>query len=687
VPRAMGESGMTEALVRLREAVANRNEGPTLTPFVGAGFSSAATSGAEHASWSGLLLDGIKVCERLCVPTPSGWSERMKEQLDNADTITYLAVADEVTRRLSAVRQGQEFGFWLRRTVGGLRPSKEGRTAIKAVCKLGDFIVTTNYDNLIEMATGWKSCTWSDKYYAATLSKPQVVVHLHGVVDNPESIILSSAHYERLSTNEPTQIFHQTLFASRRFIFIGCGDGLGDPDISTLMEFAHRAEPETEHYLLVTGKQLRRLNRHPISPQVTPVAYGSDFADLTPFLVKLAAGQPIAVSQDPGYYDRKDPMAVLGLASTAWEQLQAAGEALRRAQRAMDQVDNLGTVPDGMDRWDYRDRAAVHEQLAAAIRGPAVRLESAVVQVVGLVQEAERHAGRLTAQQFDRFAADLRMMTDEVAGLESALWQLRGSVLRRRDDLEVRADLSDGYRVQAGTLAHAFESIDVAHDTVHSIKEGLDELRADRLPEPPPAAPLAAGRETARPGPAGAGRADLRAVPDTVSPGPGEATEPDPAFFPDEVAAEQGEATRLRFRSVPVLADIQAGDFTLADPENIEDYQALPAQHVRGEPLFLQKVRGDSMAGEDGVHSGDYVVVRQQQAWDNGDMVVVVDPGEGAVLKRIWRRDNGSIVLQPSNPNYPPLELQPGTEPAVLGKVIAVVRWQIRKGRPPGPPG
>jgi len=39
---------MMEALVRLREAVANRNdEGPTLTPFVGAGFSSAATSGAS----------------------------------------------------------------------------------------------------------------------------------------------------------------------------------------------------------------------------------------------------------------------------------------------------------------------------------------------------------------------------------------------------------------------------------------------------------------------------------------------------------------------------------------------------------------------------------------------------------------------------------------------------------------
>jgi len=675
---------MMEALVRLREAVANRNdEGPTLTPFVGAGFSSAATSGAEHASWSGLLLDGIKVCERVCAPMPSGWSERMKEQLDNADTITFLAVADEITRRLSAVRQGREFGSWLRRTVGGLRPSKEGRQVIKAVCELGNFIVTTNYDKLIEETTGWKSCTWSDQHYAAALARPPAVVHLHGVVDNPNSIILSSAHYERLSINEPTQIFHRTLFASRRFVFIGCGDGLGDPDISTLMEFAYRDEPETEHYLLVTGKQLRRLNEHPISPQVTPVAYGSDFSELTPFLVKLVNNRPIAVSQDPDYYDRKPLVAVLGLARQAWDQLQAAGEAFRRAERAMDQVDNLGTVPDGMARWDYRDREAVHEQLAAAIRGPTLRLDSALVQVVGLVQETERHAGRLTARQFARFATDLRMMTDEVDGLESALWQLRGRVMRRRDDLEVRAGLSDGYRIHVDTLAHAFESVEVAHDTVHSIKEGLDELRADRLPEPPPAG----GREMSQPGQAGTRRADLRAVPDAASPGFAEATEPDPDFFPHEVTAEPGDGVRLRFRSVPVVVSIQAGDFTLADPGNIEEYQTLPAQHVHGEPIFLLLVRGNSMAGEDGVLEDDYVVVRRQSAWGNGDMVVVFDPGEGAVLKRIWRRDDESIVLQPSNPDYPPLELQPGTEPAVLGKVIGVVRWQIREGRRPRPPG
>lgn len=89
----------------------------------------------------------------------------------------------------------------------------------------------------------------------------------------------------------------------------------------------------------------------------------------------------------------------------------------------------------------------------------------------------------------------------------------------------------------------------------------------------------------------------------------------------------------------------------------------------------------------DGVLEDDYAVVTQQRAWDNGDMVAVFVPGEGAVLKRIWRRDDGSIVLQPSNPDHRPLELDPGTEPAVLGTVIGIVRWQIGQGHDPGPPG
>jgi hypothetical protein len=293
---------MTEALDRLREAMEGMSPP---TPFVGAGLSLAATGGATHASWRGLIADGIEVCERVVSPLPPGWAGRMRDELTYGDVISFIAVADEVTRRLRAVRGGREFGYWIRRTVGGLRPTPEGEKMIEAVRSLGKVIVTTNYDTLIEdVQPGWRASTWTDDDYSYAVRRTQIVLHLHGVAGKPDSIILSSADYERLSLGELSQVFSKSLFTSSRFIFIGCGDGLSDPDIAPLIDFMNRSMPEesTEHYILVRGGQLRGLNERPLSPLIVPVAYGDRFEDLTPFLQKLANGQQIDTSQDPKFY-------------------------------------------------------------------------------------------------------------------------------------------------------------------------------------------------------------------------------------------------------------------------------------------------------------------------------------------------------------------------------------------------
>jgi SIR2-like domain len=293
---------MTEALDRLCEAMTDM---PGVTPFVGTGVSLAATGGAPQASWHGLIVDGVGVCERVVSPLPPGWVGRMRDQLNNGDVISYIAAADEVTRRLRAVRGGREFGWWIQRAIGGLRPTPEGEKLIEAVRSLGHLVVTTNYDMLIEdMQPPWRSKTWTDNDYAYATRGTQVVVHMHGVAGDPNSIILSSADYERLSQADLAQVLNKSLFVSHRFLFIGCGDGLRDPDITPLISFVNNVMPEetTEHYILVRGDQLREFNERPISPLIAPVAYGSSFDDLTPFLQKLATGQKIGISQDPNSY-------------------------------------------------------------------------------------------------------------------------------------------------------------------------------------------------------------------------------------------------------------------------------------------------------------------------------------------------------------------------------------------------
>jgi SOS-response transcriptional repressor LexA len=626
---------------------------------------------------------------------PPGWPDRMREQLDNADVYTYISVADEVTRRLRAVRGGREFGTWLQSTVGRLKATEEGMKIVDAVCSVGNVIVTTNYDTVIEKAKrGWYPYTREEPGYGSPPPKKNAVLHMHGVAGNPGSIILSSAHYQELSKDALARVFNHGLFASRRFIFIGCGDGLNDPNISALMEFMHRVfeegKIETEHYLLVPGGQLRQFNEHPISPFVVPVAYGSGFDELTPFLQKLLTGKEVEASQDPDEYDRRAAArprtALLDLAEPAWEKLQVVRDALRRAVRRMEQVENRGAAPDGMTGWDLRDQKSVHEQLAASVRGPATLLESCLVEVVSGFKDAERDVGQLMAPRYTKFAADLKQLIDTVSELEDQTWQLRGRVADTRNDLQERAGRFGDYSLPRDSLLRAHDSIEHAHDIASSLKDGLDPLQADAAGNRPTTQPgeqepdrvAAAGQD-------GTDKPDLRVVGGTAPAAPREMAAPyaPPPARPPAPEPEQTAKTNLR--RVPVLSDITAGELTLTDVENGGDYLVLPPELVRGNQVYLLKVKGHSMTGEAGVLEGDYVIVDHGSSWNNGDMVVVFVEGEGATLKRIWH-DGTSIYLQPSNPANEPIILGPSEDPHIQGKVTGVIRGNIsaapRRPRP-----
>ncbi len=678
---------MTEALNRLREAVAGKGKPPLLTPFVGTGFSLAATGNADHASWRGLLLEGIKVCQRVGSPMPPGWPDRMREQLDNADVYTYISVADEVTRRLRAIRGGREFGTWLQSTVGRLNATEEGMKIIDAVCSVGNVIVTTNYDTVIEKAKeGWYPYTREQPGYGSPPPDENAVLHMHGVAENPGSIILSSAHYQELSKDDLALVFNNSLFASRRFIFIGCGDGLNDPNIAALMEFMHRVfgeRKEREHYLLVPGGQLRQFNEHPISPFVVPVAYGSEFNELTPFLEKLLTGEEVEASQDPDEYERRAAArprtALLDLAEPAWEKLQAAQDALRRAARRMEQVENRGTAPEGMTGWDLRDQKSVHEQLAASVRGPATLLESCLVEVVSGFKEAERDVGRLMAPRYSKFAADLKQLIDTVSDLEDQAWQLRRRVADARDDLKERAGRFGDYSPPCDALLHAYDSVEHAHDIVRSLKEGLHPLQADAAGNRPTTQPAEQEPDRTAAAPDGTGKPDLRVVGGTAPAARRGTAAPD-ASPSARSPAPQPEQTVETSVPVPLLSDIAAGELTLTDAENVREYLELPAELARGKEVYLLEVTGDSMTGEAGVLEGDYVIVDHGSRWNNGDMVVVFVEGEGATLKHIWH-DGTSIYLQPSNPALEPKTLALSEDLHVQGKVIGVIRRHISVAR------
>ncbi len=118
---------------------------------------------------------------------------------------------------------------------------------------------------------------------------------------------------------------------------------------------------------------------------------------------------------------------------------------------------------------------------------------------------------------------------------------------------------------------------------------------------------------------------------------------------------------------VPVLGRIAAGGPILAE-EAVEDVFPLPRELVGEGTLFLLKVVGDSMV-EAAICDGDWVVVRQQNVADNGDIVAAMLDGEATV--KTFRRAGGQVWLMPHNPAFDPI---PGNDATVLGKVVTVIR-------------
>jgi repressor LexA len=128
-----------------------------------------------------------------------------------------------------------------------------------------------------------------------------------------------------------------------------------------------------------------------------------------------------------------------------------------------------------------------------------------------------------------------------------------------------------------------------------------------------------------------------------------------------------GEPEHPAATYVPVLGRIAAGGPILAEQE-VEAVFPLPRELVGGGELFMLKVVGDSMI-DAAICDGDWVVVRQQNAADNGDIVAALIDDE-ATVKTFKRRD-GHVWLMPHNPAYAPIL---GDQATIMGKVVSVLR-------------
>jgi len=117
---------------------------------------------------------------------------------------------------------------------------------------------------------------------------------------------------------------------------------------------------------------------------------------------------------------------------------------------------------------------------------------------------------------------------------------------------------------------------------------------------------------------------------------------------PSKLHREEGE-------KIAVLASVGAGipleainTFDQDDPDSWEEI----SKSERGE-FFALRVRGPSM--EPLIRHGDIVIVRRQDEYNDGDIVVALVNGSEGVCKLLEYRNNGGIALLSLNPDFPPM--------------------------------
>ena len=124
-------------------------------------------------------------------------------------------------------------------------------------------------------------------------------------------------------------------------------------------------------------------------------------------------------------------------------------------------------------------------------------------------------------------------------------------------------------------------------------------------------------------------------------------------------------------KEVPLLGTVKAGYDYLAQENWIGTIDVDASLVKDGGEYFALKVHGDSMSPV--LVENDIVIVKKQDDFETGDIVVAIINGDEATIKKGKKTDN-SILLQPLNNNYEPLIFTNDEMKTIPVKIIGIVK-------------
>ncbi|MER6612264.1 SIR2 family NAD-dependent protein deacylase [Streptomyces xantholiticus] len=267
---------------------------------VGAGVSLLASGSAPAASWLGLIQSGVERCADLD-PSLKKWRLDSLKILKAKDASSKVGVAQEVKDHLEKA-PGDQYADWLAETVGALPIANRGILDALSVPRTP--ILTTNYDDLLERASGKNTVTWdrlAEMQHEIRMPGSSII-HLHGFWRRKESVIFGYRDYSNILKDQASQAILRALLSFKTLIFVGFGQGLSDPNFSGLTGWLTSTLSDTgvAPITLVRDEEYKKEATKYRQIGINAVPYGPEYGDLESFLYGMKTESQGPLAQESG---------------------------------------------------------------------------------------------------------------------------------------------------------------------------------------------------------------------------------------------------------------------------------------------------------------------------------------------------------------------------------------------------
>lgn len=167
------------------------------------------------------------------------WSELAAKTFDDLQKKGYLNYSEIAQLKILEPKKQLSIAFLVAKDnkydldiTKHLKGKSKGNSIFKAINDIGCSCVTTNYDELLAPSfidsKGGSTTGASvnriydkEKFFANLLDKPGVVIHLHGAISKPETMIVTTKQYLEHYDNENVREFLGELFKKKTILFLG----------------------------------------------------------------------------------------------------------------------------------------------------------------------------------------------------------------------------------------------------------------------------------------------------------------------------------------------------------------------------------------------------------------------------------------------------------------------------------